>query len=827
MITNLNSNVDTQLTITTEAESQTGLSSSHRPGFCATWPTTTLVAHPFGSRVECTSPDDPFGSLAHEELLQRIADSLLLFLSPGCILELRALHVIEAHNRKPHIVSGFFDADHLHEMARHAIDLSQSAKGVYFTLNPINRDLLARRCNRVGEASNDLSMDKDVVKRRWLLIDVDPQRVAGVSATDVEKNKAQTKVLVIQEYLRDQEWPDPIVADSGNGYHLLYAIDLPTEDEGLVKRVLHGLADQFDDEAVKVDRSVFNPARIVKLYGTQARKGDHTPDRPHRWTGIRQQPDKLEVVSLDRLKTIAGLAKPVMPKEELAKPASTSNHPVAASGSVVERARSYLTKLPPAISGQHGHDRTFQAACILRRGFALSAEQAMPLLKDWNEKCQPPWSPADLEHKLEDAGNQPGSIGYLLPPDNNRPQKISSFRARFLDSAALDNDTEQLRWLVKQVLAANQPAVVGGPKKSLKTSIVLDLAISLGTGTPFLGKFDVPSPASVLVLSGESGKATLRDTARRICKVRQVDFRSCGVKWGFDLPKLSNSLDLVELTGGLLENGIQVVIIDPLYLCLAAGSEGLQTSNLFEVGPLLLNVAQACLAAGATPILVHHARKANQMVKGTRNEPLDLEDLAYAGIAEFARQWLLISRRAKYDPGLGEHQLWLNVGGSAGHSGLYGLNVLEGKMNDQFGGRDWFVNVLSPDEALKEVKKAQQDKKREEDHKKEADEKERVIDALRLFPDGETQTAIAEAAGIPRKRIGDVLKALLNELVVCKVCMTKGFGTTSKKVHLGWKLYHEPGKGYFNNPQLDALILRGIPLQQAEAELEERRPVQQ
>jgi len=27
---------------------------------------------------------------------------------------------------------------------------------------------------------------------------------------------------------------------------------------------------------------VFNPARICKLYGTLSRKGDSTPERPHR-----------------------------------------------------------------------------------------------------------------------------------------------------------------------------------------------------------------------------------------------------------------------------------------------------------------------------------------------------------------------------------------------------------------------------------------------------------------------------------------------------------------------------------------------------------------
>ena len=67
---------------------------------------------------------------------------------------------------------------------------------------------------------------------------------------------------------------------------------------------------------------------------------------------------------------------------------------------VIERARRYLAKMPPAVSGQHGHDQTFSVACTLVQGFGLSVAEAGPLFAEYNTRCSPPWSEHDLAHKL-------------------------------------------------------------------------------------------------------------------------------------------------------------------------------------------------------------------------------------------------------------------------------------------------------------------------------------------------------------------------------------------------------------------------------------------
>jgi putative DNA primase/helicase len=67
------------------------------------------------------------------------------------------------------------------------------------------------------------------------------------------------------------------------------------------------------------------------------------------------------------------------------------------------RPAAYLAKIPPAIAGHRGHHQTFHAACVLVHGFDLTIDEARPLLLEWNNGCVPPWSVAELEHKLRDA----------------------------------------------------------------------------------------------------------------------------------------------------------------------------------------------------------------------------------------------------------------------------------------------------------------------------------------------------------------------------------------------------------------------------------------
>ena len=68
-----------------------------------------------------------------------------------------------------------------------------------------------------------------------------------------------------------------------------------------------------------------------------------------------------------------------------------------------DRIHTYLDAIPPAIAGQGGDTQTYKVACRLVNGFALPPEQALRWMRVYSAKCQPPWSEAELVHKVESA----------------------------------------------------------------------------------------------------------------------------------------------------------------------------------------------------------------------------------------------------------------------------------------------------------------------------------------------------------------------------------------------------------------------------------------
>jgi energy-coupling factor transporter ATP-binding protein EcfA2 len=231
-------------------------------------------------------------------------------LAPGGVIEVRALADGATH-------SGYFDDYEALAQAVEALDADPAVAGIYVTLNTVNPALLARRANRIKMRlgrKDATTADADILRRRWLPVDIDPVRPSGVSSTDAEHAAALDAAGRIAAYLTEQGFPEPLRADSGNGAHLLYRIDLANDDAAteVVKGVLTTLDTLFSNDVITVDTANYNAARIWKLYGTLSRKGDSTPERPHRRAKILSVPQNIEVVPRERLQHLAG----ILPKDE-------------------------------------------------------------------------------------------------------------------------------------------------------------------------------------------------------------------------------------------------------------------------------------------------------------------------------------------------------------------------------------------------------------------------------------------------------------------------------------------------------------------------------
>lgn len=193
-------------------------------------------------------------------------------------------------------IAGYFNnADDLCK----AVKQYDGSYNIFMSLNEIDQSVSARAENHFQTWAKETVTDKEITRRKWILVDLDPVRPAGISSTDEELRAAKELSEEVRSYLSDHEFSEPITALSGNGYHLLYPIDLPNDAEtaNLIKQFLQALDSKLSTEKVKVDIANYNAGRITKLYGTMACKGDDTEERPHRRSKILEVPESLDPVS--------------------------------------------------------------------------------------------------------------------------------------------------------------------------------------------------------------------------------------------------------------------------------------------------------------------------------------------------------------------------------------------------------------------------------------------------------------------------------------------------------------------------------------------------
>ncbi|MGI6417261.1 MAG: AAA family ATPase [Thermoguttaceae bacterium] len=734
-----------------------------------------------------------------EQRVAGIRQSLELLHEPGTVFEVRALGV--KSGKYENTVSGYYD-----DVAKAARDIAnldtfRSPKGIYCTLNPCNGALLGRANNRMVDRPKSTTQDSEITRRRWLFFDIDPERPSGIAADGYEVALAQTLGMRIEFVLRERGWPAPLKVDSGNGCYRLYRIDLPNDEPSLelIKNCYAGLNELlggYDPSKphATLDTTVYNAARIARVGGTWNRKGDPTSDRPHRICVYHEPEHAAEPVPAELLRELTALAPSAQSQAQSnGKPTGPS-----ANGSARRTGAMRSRLVVPAYLRAHGIEFTtkespgrtiYKVQCpfdeahgaggetaVMQRGDGLTTFECKHKSclgkyhwRDFRDRIGIP-DPSHYDPPLSSTTGRAKSAATTsatAPGEGQEPEATEStpptFTTSLMTSAEFDQAAYHQEFLIRDVLVAGQPCVGGGRSKTLKTTLIgIDMAVSLGSGTPFLGYFDT-KPCRVAFWSGEAGAATIQGKARRVAEAHGVALADCSCFWSFDLPKLGR-MDHVDAMAEIIQrHALDAIVVDPLYLSLLDGSENGKPSDLFFMGSKLLPLSELGQASGCTIVVLHHFRKSGN----GDGEEVALEELSQSGVAEWARQWILLARRSVYQHD-GRHELWMRCGGSAGHAGLYGVDIDEGTVDENFDGRRWEVEVEPGHQVMQTARidrvTAKAERQREED---EAGQKA-VVEALAKLPKREPVfiKGLYKLTGIGEKRLGRLLHQLTEKNIV-------------------------------------------------------------
>jgi hypothetical protein len=166
-------------------------------------------------------------------------------------------------------------------------------------------------------------------------------------------------------------------------------------------------------------------------------------------------------------------------------------------------------------------------------------------------------------------------------------------------------------WLIEGLWPADAYGVLAAEDKAGKTWAILDLAVSVAAGRPWLSRFACPQAGRVLVFLGEGNQRAIIRRLRAICahKHLQVEQLAARIRLCFRVPRLTSGADLAAVAGELAAAPAALVILDPLYLAVGVAGAG---ADLYAMGSVLSAIQGVCQQAGAALVVVTHWNKTGE-----------------------------------------------------------------------------------------------------------------------------------------------------------------------------------------------------------------------
>jgi len=610
--------------------------------------------------------------------IAEIRRCLELLREPGDVFEVRALDVPLGRNYRG-TVSGYY-----HDLERAAADVlaldELGAAGVYTTINTAMRAVLARSANRMTERPKDTTTDAEIIRRRWLLLDIDPDRPTGIAATDDERQVAIELAADIEDVLRCRGWSHPLLADSGNGVYLLYAVDLPNDDEttALIKRFYLGLQSLIDGErGAHIDTAVFNAARIIRIGGTTNRKGDSTPDRPHRRCEYRVPiaDCPTESIALGLIQAVADLAPQPTAKTGAHRSGGGHASRLDVARWLTDRHVEYRTKRVdggtaylvscPFDSNHGGNDET----AVMQADSGLLTYECKHHTcqgRRWADYRDAIGEPApehyDPPRQRVDAGKRKQGEGAPKTNGQAVPTIISSLVTRSYE----DIQVEAVSWLWKGRIPLGKLSLVAGVPGVGKTFLLCDIAARCSRGGTLPDGACAPQ-CETLILTAEDGP---EDTIKprlvahgAVCsRVHHYDKVDIGGKEAYFT--LTGYLDVLDKW---LDDhrAVKLVVFDPITAYLGDGIDSHKNAEVrAALGPLCKLAEERDVAiVGITHLSKGQAKAINRVIGS----------IAFVGAARAC--WLV-----DWDPETDGRRLFLPIKNNLAHADGLAYTITDGRI---------------------------------------------------------------------------------------------------------------------------------------------------
>jgi hypothetical protein len=164
---------------------------------------------------------------------------------------------------------------------------------------------------------------------------------------------------------------------------------------------------------------------------------------------------------------------------------------------------------------------------------------------------------------------------------------------------------EEQRWLLEHLWSAQAVGIIGGEPKSCKSFLALDMAVSIASGTPCLGRFPTRQTGRVLFFPAEDALHVVRDRLDRICNGRGLSLSTLDIQV-ITTPSLRLDLDRDRV---LLEETVKTLAPRALLLDPFVRIHRVDENSCAEIAPILAYLRDLQRRYQLAVIVVHHAKK--------------------------------------------------------------------------------------------------------------------------------------------------------------------------------------------------------------------------